>query len=246
MLARNSLHVMALLLACGTLAGAGCCKQRVGARAFVGHKSPEECRRLMNENEPPVSITCPGEEVTICWLAGGDDVDSVKLDVSPDPENVSGSGLPTMNAVYIHPKEDTTIKITTDCAGTTKHVMVIDKPKPATFDAAWDGQCSALSYDLPAAFVSPNVRTTDVTANWTPAVATETGAPGMCTFPPFLNGGHDLFFFSILKPFEKTPFSSAQPAVGQWAYVLSAKCPGRVRCAADTREPFEMTLVCPN
>jgi hypothetical protein len=243
MFERKAIHVLALLVGLGTLSGAGCCKQRVGARAFVGHKTPEECRRLMNANEVPVSITCPGEEITVCWLAGGDDVSSVKLDVSPDPEMVSASGLPTAHALYIHPKEDTTVKVSTDCASTTKSIMVIDKPKVARFDAAWEGSCQSLLYDLPAAFVSPNVRAIDVTAQWTPVATADTGAPGMCTFPPFLNGTHDLFFLTVLKPFDLTPFSSAQPAVGQWAYALSPKCP--VKCGSDTREPFDMTLICP-
>ena len=102
------------------------------------------------------------------------------------------------------------------------------------------------SAELDPAFVSPNVLAIDVTALWAPELATESGAPAMCTYPPFLDGTHNFFFFSIAKPFDKTPFSSPKPAAGDWGYVLKAACTGRVVCKPDTREPFEMTLICPN
>jgi hypothetical protein len=238
-----------LVLSAAALSGlaAGCCDQTVVARAFVGHKSLAECKRALNVAEAPVSIVCPGTEVTICW--GSKNTDKVEIAVSPDPDGASGPQEP-FGAIYLKPRDNTTVELTgTDCGGTKKQIQVINGPTPATFDASWDAACSLLSYQLDPAFVDPLVQTTDVTAQWEPQVRAH-GGPQTCPTPPFLDGAHigppsPPHFFSIATPFLAHPFSAIQPAINDWRYTLKA-CDGLgFKCEANASLPFEMTLVCP-
>lgn len=214
----------------------GCCKHKVAAAAFIGHLDPGQCRervKQIQDGSTPVPMTCPGDEVTICY--GANEVSDVKITVSPDPDGKSGT-YPAIGALYLTPKADTQVTVATDCDSTEEKVVVITKPTPATFDASWDGECQKVSYTLDPLFVSPTAQTIDVTANWKID----------CPTPPFLNGAHlnPLFVFPIDQPMTKTPFSSPQPAVGDWVYTLKAPCPD-FRCDPKARLPFVMTLICP-
>lgn len=235
------LHCLALT---ATLFLAACsCKEGVKARAFVGHLTADECLRKVNEPEAPISIICPGTEVTVCW---GSNTDSNTITISPDPTGQSGS-YPQQGVLYLKPEVDTEIEIkASDCAATKKKVMVVDEPRTARFDAHWDGECEKLSYNLNPAFVDDNVQTTDVTAQWAP----EIGDAPACPANHFLDGAHldEPYFFIIQNPFTLTPFSIPPPhkAVGDWVYVMDKECRRDFKCNPDGMYPFDMTLVCPS
>lgn len=226
----------------------GCCDEVIVARAFVGHKTLEECARLVHSPEQPVSLACPGSEVTICW--GSKNVDKVKIDVSPDAEGQSGDSYASQGVLYLKPHESTTVKLSGSCTSTTKHIQVIDGPTTANFDANWDDKCSSLSYALDPNFVDPLIQTTDVTAEWEPVVNSG-GTPMTCPTPPFLHGTHTnppstIFSFDILKPHVKQTFTSPQSGVTVWGYSLTA-CQGLgFKCNRQAAVPFAMTLVCPS
>jgi hypothetical protein len=236
-----------VVLAAAALWLAGCCKEVIVARAFIGHKTLDECVKLLELEEQPVSLACPGSEVTVCW--GSQDVDEVKITVSPDPEGLSG-GYGTAGAIYLKPLASTAVKLAGSCTSTTKQIQVIDGPTPAAFDAHWDSKCSSLSYSLDPNFVDPLIRTTDVTAQWEPLVIDAGGHEVQCPTPPFLHGTHlnppnGPFSFDIQKPNTKETFSSPQSGVTVWGYTLTA-CTGLgFKCNQKAAEPFEMTLVCP-
>lgn len=235
--------LVALLLG---VAIAGCCDESVQARAFVGHLSEAECLRRINIAEPPVSIICPGTEVTICWAAN---TDSVSIDVAPDAGANSGT-YGSQGALHLTPSSNTTIEVrASDCASTSKQVLVIDGPTPATFDGHWDGSCSLVTYELNPAFVDPQVQTIDVTAQWEPtAFDPFTKTTTTCSTPPFLSGSHpeDLHFFEIDKPFLTHAFSRILKGPTNWNYIEKA-CEGldRSQCNTFASLPFAMTLVCP-
>lgn len=225
----------------------GCdCDKRIVARAFLGHKTLEECLKLKDLPEQPVSLACPGSEVTVCW---GSNVDKIKIGVSPDTDGVSGDNYPSRGVLYLKPLESTTVKLSGGCASTTKQIQVIDGPTPAEFDAAWDDKCQSLAYSLDPNFVDPLIQTTDVTAEWEPVVSSG-GNSMTCPTPPFLNGTHtnppEIFGFAIKKPHMKETFTSKKSAVGVWGYSLTA-CDGLgFKCDRDAAAPFSMTLVCPS
>lgn len=244
----NSRFILALVV---PLFVNGCCDDNIIARAFVGHLTPDECRRNMEKGEAPVSISCPGEEITICWSAKGPD--NVQIDISPDDGSGQSGTHPTMGAIYLKPQKDTKVKLTAGCASTTKEIMVLDGKKAATFDAQWDYSCQQISYQVDPLFVSQNVSAIDATANWTPYVTVGYSDGSVsnqaCTTPPFLNGYHpqELFGFQIKDPFITTPFSSPRHLVGDWNYVVKAQCPqtdGRFVCNNQGQFPFSMTVMC--
>jgi hypothetical protein len=236
------------LLAIGALAAglAGCCDEHVEARAFVGHLTEAECLRNISKSEPPISIICPGTEVTICWASKG--VSNVGITVSPDPGGVSGS-FPDKGALHLMPSENTTVDVkASDCASTEKDVMVINGPTPATFDAHWDSACHLISYELSTAFVDPKVQTIDVAAMWEPTVLDpETKAVSVCPTPPFLAGAHpeDVHFFDIDKPFLTHAFSRILKAPVHWNYEQKTCVGPNITCNPYASLPFDMTLVCP-
>jgi hypothetical protein len=223
----------------------GCCDQSVVARAFIGHKSLDECRKLLNTAEAPISIICPGTEVTVCWAAS--DVSQTTVTVSPDPQGLSGTKA-AAGALYFKPGDSTSVNIVaSDCASTVKQIQVINGPTPATFDAGWDGKCSQLTYRLDPAFIDPKVQTIDVTAAWDPIVTDGAGGAAVCPTPPFLAGAHPIeaHFFDIDKPFLTHPFSRILKATEDWNYKLKT-CQGLgFKCNPAASLPFDMTLVCP-
>lgn len=233
---------------------AGCCDQSVKARAFVGHKSPAECRELIDKNDAPTSIICPGDEVTICWQAAGKNVTGSKITVAPDPSNQSGAHG-TVGALYLTPAESTSVTVAAnsgDCASTTKKITVVKGKTPATFDATWSMRCDYIGYTLDPQFVSTNVQAVDVTAMWNPTI-TYTDANGntstrVCTTPPFLEGHHiqDNYGFKVDNPFITTTFNFPHTAVGDWRYLFKGTCPGdTLLCNTAAHLPFAMTLSCP-
>lgn len=234
----------AVLLA--TLAG-GCCDESVVARAYVGHLSPEECLQRISENEPPLTLLCPGSEVTVCWAARGKTPPATQIKISPDPDGQSGT-YSDHGAIYLKPNDDTQVTLTASaCAVTTKQIQVVTGEEPATFDARWDSQCQTIGYELNPAFVDPGIKAKSVTAKWNPVVIDETKGEALaCATPPFLRGvqAQTQHHFSIPKPFQ-TEGITAQPAAGDWNYVVEActEYPGW-RCYPDTVLPFAMTLTC--
>jgi hypothetical protein len=236
-----------VLVASAVLWIAGCCKEHIVARAFLGHKTLDECIKLLQNAEQPVSLACPGSEVTVCWGSKGPD--KVKITVSPDPEGQSGD-YPTLGVLYLKPFDDTAIKLAGSCVSTTKQIQVINGPTPAEFDANWDSKCTSLSYALDPNFVDPLILTTDVTAQWEPQAVDASGHTVSCSTPPFLNGTHTnpsspIFSFAIQKPNTKQTFTHAQPGVTNWGYTLTA-CEGLgFKCNPQAAAPFEMTLMCP-
>jgi hypothetical protein len=238
-------------LALLSLAG-GCCKQNVEARAVVGNLSPEQCRKILAGNDAPATIICPGEPVTICYNASGDGVNGTVITVSPEPGGASGT-YGTTGALHFKPSGDTTVKVSaspSDCASTTKSVVVLDHPKPATWDSTWDRSCQALSYQVDPLFISPAVIALDDTALWIPAIqyTADDGSSSTveCTTPPFLRGNHpsDVYFFEMDKPYLTTSFDRPHQAVGTWSYFWEASCPGAYKCNSAARLPFSMTLSC--
>jgi hypothetical protein len=247
----------------------GCCKQEVHARAFVGHLTEADCAQRRAVPEPPTSILCPGEEVTICWIATGDMLTGVNIAISPDPKGKSGS-YAAQGALYLSPAADTSVTVkASDCASETKKVAVLSKPESFEFDAQWGFGCGPIHYTLDPAFVSASAQAIDVTALWAPIVTVggdggnpqDAGVDGgdggsggaggptavLCKTPPFLNGFHmnDLFNFDVDKPMSLTPFSRPHPATGEWQYAFRAACPPGWTCNQDARLPFAMTLQCP-
>ncbi len=240
--------VIALVLA------GGCCKQSVNARAFVGNISDGACLERLNQDEYPQSIMCPGEEVTVCWKASGDNVTGTKITVSPDPGALSHAYGAT-GALHFKPQANTTVKIdavTSDCASTTKQITVINGVVPMEFDAQWDLRCTKLLYSLDPAYVSPNVKARDDLVKWNPTVS-YTDSNGNtyvanCTTPPFLKGFHvpDSFGFTMDTPFVTETFANLHNAAGEWDYQWLAQCPGDgLVCESGFRAPFVMNLVCP-
>jgi hypothetical protein len=243
----NSRFILALVV---PLFVNGCCDDNIVARAFVGHLTPDQCRRNMEKGEAPVSISCPGEEITICWAAKGPD--KVQIDVSPDDGSAQSGSYSTMGAIYLKPRHDTKVKLTAGCASTTKEILVLDDKKAATFDAQLDAKCQQVSYQVDPLFVSANVSAIDATANWTPYVdvtyADGSSGPVACTTPPFLNGFHpqDFFGFAINNPNITTAFSSPRHLIGDWNYAIKAQCPqsDRFICNTGGQFPFAMTVMC--
>lgn len=238
---------LALVMVSAAMWITGCCKEHIEARAFLGHKTLDECLKLKDLPDQPVSLACPGSEVTICW---GSNVDKVKINVSPDPGGQSADDYPGRGVLYLKPTDNTTVKLSGSCTSTTKQIQVINGPTPAEFDANWDEKCQSLSYSLDPNFVDPLIQTTDVTAEWEPVVDSG-GQPKTCPTPPFLLGTHTnppstIFSFSIPQPNVKQTFSHPQSGVTVWGYTLKA-CEGLgFRCNPKAPEPFSMTLVCPS
>jgi len=235
------------LALCLPLVMAACCDEGVQARAFVGKLTESECARKIDEGDAPLSIICPGSEVTICWKSSG--VDSTTITVSPDPNGDSHS-YGAHGALVLKPSKDTTIDIkASDCASTTKKVMVLDEPKPATFEGHLDASCNKINYRLNPAFVDPKVDAVDVTALFAPIVTNADGTTGgVCPTPPFLDGNHpiELFFFQIPNPFLTTRFSRPLKAIEDWNYIVKATClQGPKVCNTFAALPFAMTLQCP-
>jgi hypothetical protein len=237
------------LLALVPLFVSGCCDDRVDARAFVGHLTLSQCREYMNHPEAPTSISCPGDEITICWAAKGPD--KVHVEVKDTNGTSQSFDDVTVGVMYLNPKEDTEVKITAGCASTTKKINVVNGNEAAEFDAHYD--CQQIAYSVDPLFVSQSVMAIDATANWTPLVEVSysDGSSSVveCTTPPFLSGWHpqELFGFAIDKPWITTPFSSPRHLVGDWQYVLKAQCPptyGERVCNPYAQLPFAMTLMC--
>jgi hypothetical protein len=228
------------------LIATGCCDESVKARAFFGHLTQDECMRKMNEPEAPVSIICPGSEVTVCWSASK--VDSTTITVSPDPDGNSGTFGPT-GVMHLKPGKDTEVEIkASDCASTKKKIMVLDEPKPAFFDGHWTTSCTHINYELNPAFVDDKVDAVDVTARFFPTFRNGDGSIGTCTTPPFLKGEHPIegFFFDIPMPFTTLRFSRPLKAIDDWNYFLTAGCPQGLKCEPFVALPFNMTLQCPS
>lgn len=223
---------------------AGCCDESVKARAFFGHKSLDECLRLLDQPEQPVSLVCPGSEVTVCWQAKGKADPTVTL--SPDPGGLSGTKSQT-GVLHFTPAASTTITIKeSDCATTTKQVQVVDGPTPATFDAHFTSNCSQITYSLDPNFVDDRIRAIDVTALWEPTVQNSDGGISTCPTPPFLAGQHpiEVYGFEIDKPNLTVPFSRELKAIDAWNYTLKTCGPG-FKCNTFASLPFDMTLTCP-
>jgi hypothetical protein len=215
----------------------GCCKHRAVELVLAGHSDLAACRQQLEhygQDAPPVPITCPGDEVTVCF--GASEVNNVQINIAPDPQGKSGQ-FPRFGLLYLNVSTDTSVKVATDCDSVTRQVTVINKPTPATFDATWDRACQKMSYSVDPLFVSDTVQTTDVLAKWSVG----------CQMPPFLLGFHQppIFSFSIDAPNKKSMFSSPQPADGDWQYALKAKCNSDFTCDPNAKLPFEMTLICP-
>lgn len=237
---------LALAAASLVLLASACCKESVTARAFFGHKSLDECLKLMDTPELPVSLICPSSEVTVCWKGSGGKTTDAKVTISPDPSGKSGT-KPASGVLYLKPNDNTSVTITTsDCATTTKQIQVIDGPTPATFDAHWAPSCSQITYSLDPNFVDDRLRAVDVTALWEPNVQLSDGSIGTCPTPPFLAGAHpiEVFDFEIDKPNLTKAFSRVLKAVGDWNYKLKT-CGSDFKCNGFASLPFDMTLTCP-
>lgn len=224
----------------------GCCDESVTARAVFGHKSLRECLELMDQPELPVSLICPGSEVTVCWRAKGGKASNVNVAISPDGSGQSGTKDLT-GVLYLKPMANTAITVkASDCATTTKQVQVINGPTPATFDAHWTPSCSQITYSLDPNFVDDKIRAVDVTALWEPTVQTADGSIQTCPTPPFLAGFHPIenYGFEIDKSHLTVPFSRELKAVDDWNYTLKT-CGGDFKCNPFASMPFDMTLTCP-
>jgi len=237
-----------LVLAPAALAlfAGACCKESVTARAFFGHKSLDECLKLMDKPELPVSLVCPGSEVTVCWKASGGKTTDAQVTISPDPGGQSGS-KPATGVLYLKPSDNTSVKIAaSDCGVAIKQVQVIDGPTPATFDAHWAPTCSQITYSLDPNFVDDRLRAVDVTALWEPNVQQSDGSVATCPTPPFLAGSHpiEVFDFELDKPNLTRPFSRVLKAIGDWNYKLQT-CGSSFKCNTFASLPFDMTLTCP-
>jgi hypothetical protein len=237
----------------------GCCKQSVFARAVVGHVGDDQCRKVLDSaGDPPVSIICPGEEITLCWRASGaSTVDIVATDMNGTTQSSSGAASGSM---YFKPKSDTSIDITptgSTCAKTTKKVGVLNQPEVARFDARWNNgdKCDFLKYAVDPLFISSAVLATFDEALWQPMITYSPDGQSeqtvVCTTPPFLTGQHvdDLYGFKLDTPMVTTQLQGVHKADGEWRYSVTAKCPtgnadsGFVCNSAGTY-PFAMTLQC--
>jgi hypothetical protein len=237
----------------------GCCKQSVFARAVVGHVGDDQCRKVLDSaGDPPVSIICPGEEITLCWRASGaSTVDIVATDMNGNVQSSSGAASGSM---YFMPKSDTSIDITphgSTCAKTTKKVGVLNQPEVATFDARWNngGKCDYLKYAVDPLFISQSVLATFDEALWVPSITYSPDGQSeqtvACTTPPFLTGQHvdDLYGFTIDSPMVTKMLQGVHKADGEWRYAVTAKCPTGTAdegfvCNAAGTYPFAMTLQC--
>jgi len=233
----------------------GCCKQSVFARAVAGHVSEDQCRKILDSaGDPPVSIICPGEEITLCWRASGaSTVDIVATDMN---NSQSFTQPATSGVLYLQPKSDTSIDITptgSTCAKTTKKVNVLNQPEVATFDARWhDGnKCDYMTYSVDPLFISSSVLASFDTALWQPIISYspdgQTEQTVVCTTPPFLTGQHvdDLYGFKLDTPFVTQMLQGTHKADGEWRYAVLAKCPsGPFVCNAAGVYQFAMTLQC--
>jgi hypothetical protein len=238
----SSLHRIAGVALCLSLGA--CCKESLDARLFAGHKTAGDCRDLAKSGkESPITIVCPGEEVTLCWVAGN--VQQVTV-TTPAGATVE----PAIGAKSFVPQSSMDIDIkASDCAEQKKHVEVLTQPEQFTFDAGWD--CSLIWFTLDPAFVSSKVWATDIMANWAPSVPDTNGNPLACTTPPFLNGFHpqDLFGFQIQNPFITTTFSKKLHADGDYKFTPKFTCPApgpdQIRtCNPYATFPFVITLSC--
>jgi len=224
----------------------GCCDESVTARAVLGHKTLRECLELMNKPELPVSLACPGSEVTVCWQAKGGKATDAKVTISPDPTSQSGPNN-LSGVLYLKPQDNTAITIkASDCAVTTKQVQVIKGPTPATFDAHWTPSCSQITYRLDPNFVDDQLHAIDVTALWDPTVQNSDGSIQTCSTPPFLFGQHPIegYGFDLDKPHVTVPFSRELKAIDDWNYTLKT-CGPDLKCNPFASLPFDMTLTCP-
>lgn len=229
-----------------SLLGGGCCDETVTARAVLGHKSLRECLDMFDEPEMPVSLICPGSEITVCWRAKGGKASNVNVAISPDPDGQSGT-KDLSGVFYIKPSDNTAVTIqASDCAVTTKQVQVVNGPTPATFDAHWTPSCSQISYSLDPNFVDDRLRAIDVTALWEPTVQNSDGSVSTCPTPPFLAGQHpiEVYGFEIDKPHLTVPFSRELKAIDDWNYTLKT-CGTGLKCNPFASLPFDMTLTCP-
>lgn len=241
MMKRNILAIVALSLV------GGCCDESVTARAVFGHKSLRECLEMMDKPEMPVSLVCPGSEVTVCWKAKGDKISNVNVAISPDPSGQSGTQDLT-GVMYLKPMDSTAVTIkASSCATTTKQIQVIDGETPATFDAHWTPSCSQITYSLDPNFVDDKIQAIDATANWDPTVQNASdGSVQTCPTPPFLAGFHPIenYGFDMDKPHVTVPFSRKLTAINDWNYKLKT-CGGDFKCNPFASMEFAMTLTCP-
>jgi hypothetical protein len=224
---------------------AGCCDQSVKVRAFFGHKSLDECLRQIDAPDLPVSLICPGSEVTVCWQAKGNKTDPT-VTLSPDPGGLSGT-MPSTGVLYFTPADSTVVTVTaSDCATTTKQVQVVNGQTAAKFDAHFTPSCSDITYSLDPNFVDDKILALDVTAEWEPTVQLSDGGVATCPTPPFLDGQHPIegYGFEIDRPHITVPFSRSLKAIEEWKYQLQTCGPG-FKCNPFATMRFDMTLICP-
>ncbi|MCF6158686.1 MAG: hypothetical protein E3K32_08975 [wastewater metagenome] len=221
----------------------GCpCEEHLNLYVFVGHLTPDECRRAIQEGREDtgqVRFLCKGEEVTICWHTSGA---NIQLDPGFGMQDASG-------LVYLTVESDTTVKATplTGCAGSKEvKIKVVTEPTPSTWIGKWNRECSAIEFEIHEQFVSTNIKAIDITAQWEPTVVLPDGSTLTCTTPPFLDGFHqeEVFGFQIRSPFITETFTRRLKAVGHWAFVLKADCGVDFQCNPTASFEFNITLVC--
>jgi len=157
-----------LMVAGATLAFAsGCCNKHVDARLVLGHQTLDVCARLVKEGvDAPVSITCPGDEVTLCW--GTPDNNGVHIEVEHDPGGITGDYSGHTGVVYFTPTETTKVTVTADCVSKQKKVQVVTGDTPVGFDGLWSGDCKQVSYEADPLFYSQSLQAKDVQPQWAP------------------------------------------------------------------------------
>jgi len=239
----------AILIASAALAFvSGCCHKHVDMRLVLGHKTLDDCAKLVRGGEDaPASIACPGDEVTLCW---GTDNGSVDITMDNDPGGVAGHYPGNTGITYFKPTATSNVTVTADCVSRKKKVTVVNGPTPADFDGRWSGDCAQVSYEADPLFFSASLQALDVQAQWVPK---QNGMPVQCTGAPFLTGFHDtdLYQFSIEKEMDPPypfldGFGNPKPHQldGNWQYDPKA-CVGRdFKCDQNTHAPFRMTLAC--
>jgi hypothetical protein len=239
-----------ILIAGAALAFAsGCCHKQLEMRLLLGHKTIDECAKLVVGNQDaPVSIVCPGDEVTLCW---GTNNGSVDISMDHDPGGVAGHYSGSSGVQYFKPTETSSVTVTADCVSRKRKMTVVNGPTPATFDGRWSGDCAEVSYEADPLFFSPSLLALDVQAQWVPM---QSGMPVKCAAAPFLTAYHDTpgpYQFFIEKEGDppyvfRDGFGNPDPRQldGSWQYDPKA-CVGKgFKCEQNEHAPFQMTLVC--
>ncbi len=224
--------------------GSGCCKETVDSRLFFGRLSPAQCREMMHKSPPPVTLTCPGDEVTLCWAGS---TSTVSIDASDDSLGLDGI-RPSSGAITFSPTTTTSVKVSaSNCAAVTRTVTLVDHPIEAHYDAGWlTNSCTWIGYGLDPAYVSPSINAEYVRPDFKPQILDVANNQVLdCETPPFLAGRQvqRSFNFVLDVPLLNVWFAAPVQASGDWQFAWKAKCPPAY-CNLGARFPFGIGLTC--